>query len=163
MTPNEVCTALQSIGANVSRRVLLDYEKTRLIPTPKRGGGGKNGTYTNYPPHTVNEAFAAWTLIHGKFGSDNHLFNNLLYSVSINMIKLVRNHYYSGVNRENIIISIEERDEKKDISTLSPEEDLSKVRQEAAKNTYYGIQQLWLSECKRAHLLLKNKAKGVQL
>ena len=43
MTPDQVIEKLNAIGANVSRRVLLNYEDAGLIPIPERSGGGKNG------------------------------------------------------------------------------------------------------------------------
>ena len=155
MTPDEVCEALTKIGANVSRRTLLHYEEAGLIPTPTRGGG-RNGRYTHYPEYTVEEAFAAWALIHGKFSTNNYLFNKMINSISPNMIKFVRDHYYSEVQSENIAISSKEWNRKEKSANLPSEEYFSKMYHEAAKHINYGIQQLWLSECKRAELLLKN-------
>ena len=61
MTPDEVCEALVKIGADVSRRTLLNYEEAGLIPTPIRGSSGRSkGRFTDYPPKTIEETFAAW-------------------------------------------------------------------------------------------------------
>lgn len=67
MSPDEVVASLKSLGVNITRRTLLNYEKWRLIPEPKRGGGGKGGRWTNYPEDVLEEAYASWTLLHGKY------------------------------------------------------------------------------------------------
>jgi hypothetical protein len=101
LTPDEVCEALVAIGANVSRRTLLHYEEAQLIPKPDRGGGGRKGRYTNYPDWTVEEAFAAWSLIHGKYKEDagedlKDLFEGMP-SFSPSKIRKIRDsHYGSG-------------------------------------------------------------------
>lgn len=102
LTPDEVCEALTSIGANVSRRTLLNYEEDGLIPVPQRGGGGRGGRYTDYPSETVEEAFAAWSLIHGKYGDViNNPFQEATPRMSPAAIKELRTLHYSG-RREDV-------------------------------------------------------------
>lgn len=88
MTPDEACNALTSIGADVSRRTLLNYEKANLIPIPERGGGRK-GRYTNYPNGTIEEAFAAWSLLHGRC-------KGALAPLSPAIIKILRDNFYAN-------------------------------------------------------------------
>ena len=69
MTPDEVIEQLKKIGVEMSRPSLTRYEKQGLIPKPERGALGRGrGRWTNYPPETVAEAYAAWGLLHGKYG-----------------------------------------------------------------------------------------------
>ncbi len=64
MTPDEVIDELKKNGISLSRRTLLRYEEMQLIPQAERGGLGRGrGRVTNYPPHTVSEAFAAANLL----------------------------------------------------------------------------------------------------
>lgn len=70
MNPNEVINQLEKLGVEISRATLLRYEKQELIPLPKRGGGGAGGRWTDYPPDTVAEAYAAWALMHGHYATD---------------------------------------------------------------------------------------------
>lgn len=68
MTPVEVIKALDRLGAEITRRTLLNWEKWGLIPEPKRGGLGKGGgRFTDYPPDTLAEAYAAWFFLSGEF------------------------------------------------------------------------------------------------
>jgi len=101
LTPDEVCETLVAIGANVSRRTLLHYEEAQLIPRPDRGGGGRKGRYTNYPEWTVEEAFAAWSLIHGKYKEDvgedlKDLFEGMPPFSPSKIRKIRDTHYGSG-------------------------------------------------------------------
>lgn len=101
MTPDEVCDALVKIGANVSRRTLLHYEEAGLIPKPTRGGGGRNGRFTDYPEWTAEEAFAAWSFIHGKYGDVvNSLFEGMGPKMAPLVVKRLRDLHYSR-KREN--------------------------------------------------------------
>lgn len=102
LTPDEVCSALTIIGANVSRRTLLHYEEAGLIPTPQRGGGGRPGRYTDYPEWTVEEAYAAWSFIHGKYGDIiNSPFGDVTPRMPPSAVKVVRDLFYSGKKEES--------------------------------------------------------------
>lgn len=77
MTPDEVLFKLKNLGVTLSRSSLTRYEHQGLIPEPERGGGGPGGRFTNYPPQTVAEAFASWSLLHGAYlekDAGNYLF-----------------------------------------------------------------------------------------
>jgi len=64
MTPDEVIDELKKNGISLSRRTLLRYEEMHLIPRAERGGLGRGkGRVTNYPPHTVSEAYTAANLL----------------------------------------------------------------------------------------------------
>ena len=75
MTPDEVIQALnkigeiEGIGLVMTRPTLLRYETQGLIPKPQRGGRGRGaGRWTEYPAGTVEQAYAAWCLMHGVYG-----------------------------------------------------------------------------------------------
>ena len=71
MSPDEVIERLKDLGVEISRPTLSRYEKQGLIPEPKRGSLGRaGGRFSEYPPETVSEAFAAWSLLHGKYFSN---------------------------------------------------------------------------------------------
>lgn len=70
MTPDKICELLSELGASVSRRTLLHYEELELIPRAVRGGGGKQGRFSDYPEETCAEAYAAWSLLHGKWAEN---------------------------------------------------------------------------------------------
>ncbi|MBP2658657.1 MAG: hypothetical protein H6Q69_1689 [Firmicutes bacterium] len=165
VTPDEVCKELQQIGANVSRRVLLNYENAGLIPIPERSSG-KRGRYTNYPPETVEEAFAAWSLIRGKI--NNPLLIGIIHTVSYDAIKIVRDSFYRN---EDILLTanqyarfvvqaamtnLEKKgwkyEGKDELPTV--EEEFVDIHEDAAKKIYEGIQLLWQAERKRAQILL---------
>lgn len=66
MSPDEVISALSSIGVRITKRTLLNYEMRELIPKAERGGYGRGkGTFTDYPKGTVEQAFAACELLNG--------------------------------------------------------------------------------------------------
>lgn len=70
MSPDEVIERLKELGVEMSRPTLSRYEKQGLIPKAKRGSLGRaGGRFSEYPPETVPEAFAAWSLLHGKYFS----------------------------------------------------------------------------------------------
>lgn len=72
MTPDEVLEKLKILGINISRPTLTRYENQGLIPRPKRGALGRaGGRWTDYPDGTVEETYAAWSLMHGEYGHDN--------------------------------------------------------------------------------------------
>lgn len=67
ITPDEVVAKLKVLGVNITRRTLLNYEKDKLIPEPKRGGAGRGkGRTTDYPDETPAEFYASHTLRHGR-------------------------------------------------------------------------------------------------
>lgn len=69
MTPDEVIAQLKKMGVEMSRPTLTRYEQQGLIPEPERGAYGRGGgRWTDYPDETVEEAYAAWSLIHGEYG-----------------------------------------------------------------------------------------------
>lgn len=77
MTPDEVIHALnkigemEGIGLVMTRPTLLRYETQGLIPKPQRGGRGRGaGRWTEYPAGTVEQAYAAWCLMHGVYGEE---------------------------------------------------------------------------------------------
>ena len=74
MNPSQVVDALNRIGAKsesglvMTRQTLLRYEWQGLIPKSERGSKGRGqGRWTEYPTETVEQAFAAWALIHGRY------------------------------------------------------------------------------------------------
>lgn len=68
MTPDEVVQSITLIGGDVTRPTLTRYEHWGLLSRPRRGSGGRGtGRWTDYPMITVAEAFAAWSLINGKY------------------------------------------------------------------------------------------------
>ena len=73
MSPDEVIKKVSLLGVDISRATLLRYENQELIPKPKRGGGGAGGRWTDYPETTVEEVVAAWSLLHGEYGSERFL------------------------------------------------------------------------------------------
>lgn len=98
MKPDDVCAALSKIGADVSRRTLLHYEEWGLIPEPHRGGGGPGGRFSEYPDETVEEAYAAWRLIHGRYGDVvNSIFDeSMTPRMPPGAVKILRQMHYSG-------------------------------------------------------------------
>jgi hypothetical protein len=71
MSPDEVIEVIKNrLGVELTRSTLLRYENQELIPRPTRGGGGPGGRWTDYPLETLAEAYAAWSLLHGKFGDE---------------------------------------------------------------------------------------------
>jgi len=142
MTPDEVCEALTKIGVPVLRGTLLNFEKEGLIPKAKRTSGGRGiGRQTDYPEWTVEEAFAAWVLIHGKFDKRNPLYG-VIHEISYATVRIARNNYYENICYQSTKEAL-------------PEDNLELFYDQAAKYYYNGIKQLWRLECNRAQSLLQ--------
>ncbi|MFX4260695.1 hypothetical protein ACOBQJ_00695 [Pelotomaculum propionicicum] len=54
---------LSAFGINITERTLKNYVAWGLIPQPIKEGGGA-GKQSEYPGHTLPEAYAAWKLLH---------------------------------------------------------------------------------------------------
>ncbi len=54
---------LSALGINITERTLKNYVSWELIPQPIKEGGGA-GKQSEYPGHTLPEAYAAWRLLH---------------------------------------------------------------------------------------------------
>jgi len=68
MTPEEIINGIAQIDGDVTRPTLTRYEHWGLISKPKRGSKGRGiGRWTDYPHVTIAEAFAAWSMINGKY------------------------------------------------------------------------------------------------
>lgn len=59
----EVKDELSALGINITERTLKNYVSWGLIPQPIKEGGGA-GKQSEYPGHTLPEAYAAWKLLH---------------------------------------------------------------------------------------------------
>lgn len=70
MNPDQVLEGLSKIDVAITRRTLLNYENGGLIAKATRGGGGPGGRFSLYPEGTIEEAYAAWALLHGEYGQD---------------------------------------------------------------------------------------------
>lgn len=74
MKPDKVVLLANGIGANISRSTLLRYEKQGLISTPLRENqGGAGNRIVLYATGTVEEAFASYSLLHGKYRDETWL------------------------------------------------------------------------------------------
>lgn len=180
MTPDEICNALIKIGANVSRRTLLNYEEAGLIPTPVRGSGGrKKGRFTDYPEKTIEETFAAWCLIHGKYGEvENSLFEAITPKMSVQSVKKIRDLYYSNVRsnadktyevtNEAYVLRVRTFEKIKmqydNNETLSEKEiddylcDVALLSVGGMEKVHFAFLDLWEAECARAKALMIIKA-----
>jgi len=181
MTPDEICRGLDSIDAEVSRRTLLNYEIWGLIPEPKRGGGGRLGRFTDYPAGTIEEAFTAWSLIHGKYSINyaGDFFDDNVPKLHHQTVRICRDAYYYHLTREKerssgdiLETNIDECTMKKELEeqknlvhkmqTLKGErmtlEDKMLVSQaEASSRIAVGYQVLWEAERMRAKVLLQER------
>lgn len=173
LTPDEICEALVKIGADVSRRTLLNYEEAGLIPTPTRGSHGrKKGRFTDYPPKTIEETFAAWQFVHGKYGEvENSLFVGMTPKLSIQGVKKIRDLYYSGIrsnaemNQEGIteayllrvrtIQKIREQGILKESDDYLSDAALLSVS--GMEKVHFAFLDLWEAECLRARALMMIK------
>lgn len=65
MSPDEVIAEVERLGGpRISRRTLLLWEQEELIPPATRGSHGQGrGRFSDYPPETPQEAFAAAKLL----------------------------------------------------------------------------------------------------
>ncbi len=170
MTPDEVCDALVKIGANVSRRTLLNYEEDGLIPLPVRGGFGRSkGRFTDYPNRTIEEAYAAWSFIHGRYGEvENTLFVGMTPKLSTTAIKRIRDLYYLGIrsngemNKEGVTEAYLLRVRAiQEIKSQNISEEPNHYLSEAAlksigamEQLYFKFIELWEAECLKAKGLL---------
>ena len=93
ITPEMVISHLASLGIEISRSTLLRYEKQGLIPEPRRGGFGRGaGRWTDYPPETVAEAYAAWKLLHGEYQLSEIILRGAL-ELSPETVGIIRKKY----------------------------------------------------------------------
>jgi len=92
VSPDEVIIKLELLGVKMTRRTLLNYEKWGLIPKPERGGGGPGGRFADYPDRTIEETYAAWSLMHGEYGGAllADFFGGRSPRISPNAVKTVR-------------------------------------------------------------------------
>jgi len=77
-SPDGIVLALSKLQVKVTRRTLLNYEVWGLIDKPARGGGGTGGRWTEYPIGTTEQAFAAWSLLHGDYSKNDKVMTQLL-------------------------------------------------------------------------------------
>lgn len=178
MTPDEICEALVKIGADVSRRTLLNYEEAGLIPTPVRGSHGrKKGRFTDYPEKTIEETFAAWRFIHGKYGEvENSLFTAMTPKMSVQAVKKIRDLYYSNVRSnsdksyedtkeayilrvrtfEKIHAQYDDAPSEKEIDDYLS--DVALLSVSGMEKAHFAFLDLWEAECARARALILIKA-----
>lgn len=93
MSPEEIIKELAVLDITITRRTLLNYEKWDLIPKATRGGGGAGGRWADYPSNeTLEQAYAAWCLIHGEYGDERlrAIFADKLPKVTPEAIALIR-------------------------------------------------------------------------
>lgn len=96
LTPKEVLEILKEIGVKITRKTLLDYEKLKLIPKPYRGEGGTGGRVPRYHLDTICEAYAAWSLLHGKYAiNSKELFISELPKVNVGGTYYARMCYFA--------------------------------------------------------------------
>ncbi len=174
MTPDEICEALAKIGADVSRRTLLHYEELELIPIPQRGGGGRKGRFTDYPEWTIEEAYAAWSLIHGKYAVT--FFGGKPPSIPPIAIKHFRKFFYAEKEYVAMIDSLDSdareaappfedeygcslKYEFNSTKTYETNEayEFSFLFSEAEDELNSGFRKLWQAERLKARLLIQNK------
>jgi len=178
LTPDEVCEALVKIGADVSRRTLLNYEEAGLIPTPIRGSNGRSkGRFTDYPPKTIEETFAAWRFIHGKYGEvENSIFTGMTPKMSVQAVKKIRDLYYSNVRsnsdksyketREAYVLRVRTFEKiKMQYDDALIEENIDDYLCNVAllsvagmEKAHFAFLDLWEAECARARALIIIKA-----
>ena len=106
MTPDELVAMTEKIGDyegipfKMTRPTILRYEKTKLIPEPKRGGHGRGvGRWTDYPAGTVEQIYAAWCLIHGHYGGPAEFFfsKTQLPEIPPESVRSLRKGYLLGI------------------------------------------------------------------
>jgi hypothetical protein len=95
------------VGVDITRRTLLNYETNKLISEPKRGGGGPGGRWTDYPAGTVEEARAAWQMLHGKYPGSlpEKIFDGKPPTLSPEMISIARRLAHRVYLEKNNLIS----------------------------------------------------------
>ena len=110
MTPDEIIQALnkigemEGIGLVMTRPTLLRYETQGLIPKPQRGGRGRGaGRWTEYPAGTVEQAYAAWCLMHGVYGGKGLAdFLDSPPKIKPLAIKNIRESYFRAIDMERV-------------------------------------------------------------
>lgn len=142
MTPDEVIGRLSKIEVNVSRKTLYNYEKWGLVSEPTF----RNSRNTNYPACVVDEAYAAWTLLHGQYGDDDtkRFFADKLPILSPVAVFAVKNFTHGQEVEESLefLLKKRDRDKKKYSLGTMPEikmplklqEELKKIKTDLVKN-----------------------------
>ena len=94
MTPKEAVQALRKIGIPMTDRTLLSYQQQGLIPNPKRGAYGGGGRWTDYPDEVVEEAYAAYVMLHGKYYDEGvaELLAQKPFPLSVQSLVKIREH-----------------------------------------------------------------------
>ena len=114
MNPSQVIDALNVIGRKsetglaMTRQTLLRYEWQGLIPKPERGSKGQGqGRWTEYPAEAVWQAFAAWSLIHGRYENiTGGLFFEKPPKIAPATVAVIRKAYFE---RQNFFATLAER------------------------------------------------------
>ena len=155
MTPDEVLAQLKLLGVKISRPTLSRYEKQRLIPVPKRGSLGRGGgRWTDYPPETVAEAFAAWALLNGKYGFsfvNEQFFDNKPPVINPLTICIARGYALDTLRKYTSDVYDMDQEEQEIVNQLSNDYNIHEP-EEAFLNFVW---QSWEIERKRANLRLK--------
>jgi len=103
MSPDQAINALQTIGVSITRQTLLNYESQQLIDSPKRGGGGTGGFWTDYEMQHIVDAYVAYCLLHGD-PVDKGL-KTLLPGKGLRMnsgtVKIIRDYFKQATIKED--------------------------------------------------------------
>ncbi len=164
LTPDEVIEKLKDIGIEISRPTLSRYEKQKLIPKPERGSLGRaGGRWTDYPENTIEEAYAAWKLMHGDYGDESirELFGGKMPILNPATVSIIREIYYMRIQEIPRIDKARERARKEDGSVdnalfseiLLGEIPNKAIREKIGDHNWFflkGLESLWDVEIKRA-------------
>ncbi len=151
MSPNEIVECLKDIGANLTRRTLLNYEKWGLVPEPERGGGGPGGKYTSYPDGTLPEAYAAWVLLNGKYGDPKY---GKMPPFSPELVRQARLWGRDEDSSQLLLGYAEEAHKKLLASTVSPEGKAKRLESKINRLVITNVMSIWKLERDRAKILL---------